>query len=206
MSEMRIECPGCHWEPDGHPHWICDKCPQVWNTFVSYGECPRCGHVHRYTMCIRCRRIFPHSDWYFDLDSIEITEALKEKVKVEQCTKWVKRLLMNEKYRKVRFKKLNIGYPPFHFPKELIDTVSMVEFKRNEDQRIPLFIGSQFGIFPNPEKIPWFFNSNKVVAILSKSLLSGVVYGLKIFWVNVRGFDWSGKGPEKLIVFENNDP
>jgi hypothetical protein len=76
MSEIIIRCPKCEWEPDGHPHWYCDKCRHVWNTFETGGKCPVCSYVHKETICIACHVISPHADWYEwgDLEGIEEVE------------------------------------------------------------------------------------------------------------------------------------
>jgi hypothetical protein len=82
MKEYKIACPHCEWEPEAHSRWICEKCPTLWNTFDTYGKCPSCGHVHRYTQCLRCQKISPHHKWYKDLGDVDISE-LKETEKVE---------------------------------------------------------------------------------------------------------------------------
>lgn len=45
--------------------------------FDDAGRCPRCYHVHEYTLCIDhaggCGSIAPHLDWYQGLD-----EGLRE--------------------------------------------------------------------------------------------------------------------------------
>ena len=42
MSEIKIRCPHCSWEPDGGAHWAC-TCDHVWNTFDTAGVCPSCN-------------------------------------------------------------------------------------------------------------------------------------------------------------------
>lgn len=65
----------------------------------------------------------------------------------------------------------------------IIDAVSREEYITKEANRIPIFIGSQFGIAPKPEDVELVFARNKYVAILSKSQLSGHVHGLRIIVV-----------------------
>ena len=96
---------------------------------------------------------------------------------------WIKKLKNDPVYGTIRFKKLETGYPPFDIDDDLIDTVDMDEFLRIEQDRIPLFIGSQFGIHPKIREIRHFFNGKKRWAILSKSLLSGMVSGLSIYQI-----------------------
>ena len=119
--------------------------------------------------------------------------------------KWVQRLKENVEYKNIRFKKLNVSYPLFTFSKELIDIVDNDEFLTIEKERIPLFIGSQFGLSPN---IQLSYNENKEirVAILAKSWLSGVVYGLVIYEIIPRIVENNSIivfDKEKIIEFLN---
>jgi hypothetical protein len=98
-------------------------------------------------------------------------------------TFWVKKFKEEQKNRQKRFKRLDRGYPPFDLDESLIDIVDMEEFVMIEELRIPIFVGSQFGIYPRIEEMPEFFNGRKVIAILSKSLLSGHVSGLTIYQI-----------------------
>lgn len=98
-------------------------------------------------------------------------------------TCWIKKFKEEQKNRQKRFKRLERGYPPFELDESLIDIVDMEEFILIEEFRIPIFVGSQFGIYPRIEKMPEFFNGRKVIAILSKSLLSGHVSGLTIYQI-----------------------
>ncbi len=84
----------------------------------------------------------------------------------------------------MRFKKLDLGYPQFDFDWKHLDTVSLDVFIRNEPDRLPLFIGSQFGVNPRINEIPGFFNGAKEIAILAKSLLSGAVAGVSIYRIS----------------------
>lgn len=78
-AEEHIECPKCHWQPDGGEYWWCNKCNHVWNTFATYGKCPSCGHVYKDTQCPACSIFSPHVDWYVDLPSISYDEVIAEK-------------------------------------------------------------------------------------------------------------------------------
>ena len=88
----------------------------------------------------------------------------------------------------------------FDIDESLIDIVSFKEFIKNEENRLPLFIGSQFGIAPRMDKIPEFFNGRKLVAILQKSLLSGHVAGLVVSEIKEgeKKFKY-----HRLVFFEN---
>jgi len=84
MSDVKIACPKCGWEPDGHPYWQC-TCGCVWNTFDTAAKCPDCGKQWTHTACIPfaggCRAMPPHVDWYHNLDGWledEIKELDKE--------------------------------------------------------------------------------------------------------------------------------
>jgi hypothetical protein len=98
-------------------------------------------------------------------------------------TQWISKLKNDERFTLLRFKRLDKGYPSFEIDDNLIDFVDDLEFNRIEEDRMPLFIGSQFGITPRINQIPEFFNGKKHVAILGKSLLSGTVSGLTIYQI-----------------------
>ena len=127
-----------------------------------------------------------------------------EDEKKSHLLKWVQRLKDNPEYQNTRFKILNVGYPPFIFSKELLDIVDENDFLTIEKERIPLFIGSQFGVRP---KIQFPYYDNIIIAILSKSLLSGHVACLAFYKIIPRiivdnvilEFD-----QEKIIVFSND--
>ncbi len=93
---------------------------------------------------------------------------------------WLDKFQQNKYWKDYRFKKLKLGYPKFDFPVELIDTVGTKEFLKVEIERIPLFIGTQFGIYPNPKETYKNIQQPILVAKLDKSLISGCVSGLSI--------------------------
>jgi len=82
MSEQRIACPRCRWEPRAEDNWWCE-CNHVWNTFDTGGRCPQCHRQWEDTQCLSCGEWSPHLDWYLDLDEqladslAEVEEALK---------------------------------------------------------------------------------------------------------------------------------
>ena len=98
-----------------------------------------------------------------------------------QCLNWVDIIKQDKHFGKIRFKKLNRGYPIFVLHPHLYDEVNLNEFITSEINRLPLFIGSQFGINPRLEDVFFSNNELKIIAVLSKSLLSGKVSGLKIY-------------------------
>ena len=105
------------------------------------------------------------------------------KEQIRHLSYWVEQL-KNSKYKKFRFKRLKEGYrsyPRFFIPKDLLDIVELSEFVIEEENRLPLFIGTQFGIYPNKDDIKEFESYNGLFAILGKSLLSGAVAGLGIY-------------------------
>ena len=102
----------------------------------------------------------------------------------EHTTYWIKHFKENKEFAHLRFKRLKGkvygGYPRFDIDESLIDDVELDDFVKIEKNRIPFFIGSQFGISPIMDKIPNFYNGDKIIGILGKSLLSGSVAGLTI--------------------------
>ena len=94
---------------------------------------------------------------------------------------WIVKFLKDPVYGRNRFKIVASGYPQFEITESLIDLVGVDEFSFIEKNRIPLFIGTQFGIFPEVNEMPYFFNGEKIIAILSKSLFSGHVAGLSLY-------------------------
>lgn len=97
---------------------------------------------------------------------------------------WLTHLRKHAEFKDKRFKILPKGYPPFELDPDYFDVVDLVEFNKIENNRIPLFIGTQCGIFPRPNNIEGFFNGNKIAAILGKSLLSGHVAGVSIYFIS----------------------
>lgn len=111
---------------------------------------------------------------------------------------WLPRLLADDTWRNIRFKCLKdaVNYQ-YNIPDFMIDSVSENEFQEKESERIPLFIGSQFGYKPNLESTltP---NDKQIVAILAKSVLSGTV-----FWLSIHRY--SNKQRQLIKLFENDN-
>lgn len=119
-------------------------------------------------------------------------------------TKWLEHFNKNHKYSKLRFKKLDngfCGYPPFDFDDKFLDVVDFDTFIKVEENRLPMFVGTQFGVYPRLINLPDFYEKNQIVAILGKSLLTGTVTGLSLYEI-VKGSDQLiGHSPNlKLIM------
>ena len=123
----------------------------------------------------------------------------------KHTTYWIEHLRQDKKFGHLRFKLLEDkgcgGYPPFDIDQSLIDKVKLDDFVKIEKNRIPFFVGSQFGINPWIDKIPNFFNRPKIIAVLGKSLLSGHVAGLSIYKV----YKDDKRKWVRLAYFENRE-
>ncbi|MEI6861394.1 MAG: hypothetical protein WCL04_03995 [Verrucomicrobiota bacterium] len=102
-------------------------------------------------------------------------------------THWIKQFKQSKQFGHLRFKRLSAkgyGYPNFDIEADLMDSVSLEDFIAIETDRIPFFVGTSLaGIIPNPDKIPNFLAEDKMGAILGKSLLSGSIAGLGLYWL-----------------------
>jgi hypothetical protein len=56
-------CPHCSWVPYAIDAWKCKGCGRRLDVFSNLGVCPRCGHQHEETACLRCRRVTPNQRW-----------------------------------------------------------------------------------------------------------------------------------------------
>jgi hypothetical protein len=96
---------------------------------------------------------------------------------------WTIRYLSDPEFANVRLKRLEKGYPKHDYPEEFTDIVGVEEFYADEPDRLPFFIGCQFGIYPyKQEHFPYLKGKSGTarVAILAKSVLSGYVSDLSI--------------------------
>lgn len=96
---------------------------------------------------------------------------------------WTIRYKSDPEFTNVRLKRLEKGYPPHDYPEEFTDIVGVEEFYADEPDRLPFFVGCQFGILPYKKEHFQYLkgkNSTTRVAILAKSVLSGLVDGLNI--------------------------
>ncbi len=78
MSDEKIACPKCEWEPHAYSRWHC-ACRHVWNTFDTGGVCPQCKKRWKNTQCLSCGKWSPHVDWYRSFDAL-LDELLAEEV------------------------------------------------------------------------------------------------------------------------------
>ena len=109
------------------------------------------------------------------------------------------RYLSSSQWKEVSFKKLSHSN---YFPSEgtggIIETVSPRDFRKREGNRIPLFLGNQFGIFPslenslNPEGKSCF-------GVFHKKAMAGHISGISVFFYYPQK-----KRIEKIANFPNN--
>ena len=124
---------------------------------------------------------------------------------INQNLNWLQKFLNNEDFGHMRFKRLNIDYLKFDMDEEFIDIVELEEFVKIEENRLPFFIGSQFGVHPSIAKIPGIASQDRLIAILGKSVLSGHVAGLSIYKVIKGEAAVPRDSNKKIITFENWD-
>lgn len=86
MSDAKIRCPKCQWQPAAHSRWGC-TCGHTWNTFDTGGQCPSCGKQWENTQCLSlpCNQWSLHVDWYEELNDaiVELIESIEEPVTLE---------------------------------------------------------------------------------------------------------------------------
>ena len=109
----------------------------------------------------------------------------------KRMSRWEYHYLQDPTYSSVGFKTLvDGGYPRFTIKEIQIDEVDKNDFMKPEVDRIPLIIGSQFGFFPRLNRINGFFLEPRIIALLSKSVLSGCVASLTICLITSRSKSW----------------
>jgi len=107
-------------------------------------------------------------------------EIYLNKNKADHTMIWYKHFMRDNAYNHYRFK-AHGGYPSFNFDEKILDHVDLETFNKIEDNRLPLFVATQIGIGPNMTAIPGFLDKVKLIAVLSKSALSGVVGSFSIY-------------------------
>jgi len=98
-----------------------------------------------------------------------------------QCNIWWQSFLDDPVYGQFKLKRLKGSLSVFFEPRlHVIPVVELDDFRAIETDCLPFLVGSQFGIFPRTEQV---FNDGKerTVAILSFSMLSGVMSGLSVY-------------------------
>lgn len=124
----------------------------------------------------------------------------------ENSVYWLRQLRGHTEFGKYRFKRLDKGfkgYPPFEFDSNILDVVNLQTFIKVEEDRIPLFVGTQFGIYPWFNDFPDFYSEERTIAVLEKSVLSGHVAGLGIYKVNA--FSKHSDIKKDCVIFFNNE-
>jgi len=95
---------------------------------------------------------------------------------------WLGKFLSDSEYGHLTFKKLDNGYPPFDFPNTIIKNVNEKQFLIEEENVIPLFLGTSIaGLLPRKYSDNLKLFRGQLIAVLSKNILSGCVYGLTIY-------------------------
>ena len=112
---------------------------------------------------------------------------------------WIDQVKNDPKYGKLRFKYLKSISGRIAITDEIADCVELDEFLQIEENRIPLLMGSQFGVFPKPEEIFKDDSEERIIGILGQSMLSGCVAGMFLYVFS------NNKLGEKFYTFKNED-
>jgi len=109
---------------------------------------------------------------------------------IKSTLQWTIRYQNDPEFSHIRFKTTGAATTSFQtgsfdFIGKWLDLVPRKEFFTPEPNRLPLFIGSQFGIRPYLDRNKEFLTGQLRVAILGKSQLSGCVAGLQILDVDL---------------------
>jgi len=111
---------------------------------------------------------------------------------------WLDQLKADKDFGCIRLKRL-VGPNTGKVDREpFFDWVNMEEFLLVEHDRLSVFLGTQFGVYPRVKDLLGFLDTDRHYAILGMSVLSGHVSGLAIYSVK------DGK-TEKVKVI-SNDP
>ncbi len=104
---------------------------------------------------------------------------------------WESHFIHDEIYGDIKLKKLDgAQYLPYKISSVIVETVELNDFLKLEDGRLPFLVGTQFGFFPRLNTINGFFLEPRIIALLSKSALSGNVAGLTICLIHDRSGPW----------------
>jgi hypothetical protein len=125
---------------------------------------------------------------------------------LKQKEHWLWHLEGNSAYQVLRFKKLDngfYGYPPFDISESYLDVVDLKTFIKKEPDRLPLFIGTQFGLYPYLYDYKAFYNEDKIIAVLGYSILTGIVSGLRLIEVNKFSIHGCFSETDILVSFKN---
>ena len=124
---------------------------------------------------------------------------------------WTLNYRNDSEFSQIRFKRLKQDKYHYDFIDDWIDVVTPEDFFTHEPDRLPLFIGSQFGIWPYLNKYEKFMDRSLRIAILGKSMLSGCVSGLRVQEVNLVPEDperlhYTWKVIQQIRYFPNQPP
>ena len=126
---------------------------------------------------------------------------------------WEHHLLNDAEFGDIRLKTLKTTlYLTFKTAEVVVDQVSINEFLKMESDRLPLVVGTQFGLFPRLNEVKGFFLEPRIVALLSKSALSGNVAGLSIclitdntgVWKVIKDFPEQQLAKSQKVITEIN--
>ena len=96
---------------------------------------------------------------------------------------WIQSIANHSIYGKLEFKipqnKVN-NYPIDELKKLNIRIVSPEEFLKVDDQTVPLFIETSYGMSPDIEIVKFIANQNFKFAVIKSSFLSGHLFGITI--------------------------
>jgi hypothetical protein len=103
---------------------------------------------------------------------------------------WIESIVNNDIYGKLEFKipkKIVNNYPIDDLKDLNVSFVSPEEFLKVDDQSIPLFIETSYGMSPDIGIVKFIANPKFKFAVIKSSFLSGHLFGLTI-----KEFDNSG--------------
>ena len=65
-----LACPACHAAPPQGKFWVCSKCANLFDTFESMAQCPRCGTQFNGTRCTECGAMNHLSNWIVPAETV----------------------------------------------------------------------------------------------------------------------------------------
>jgi len=127
----QIECPECHWNPNGEELWTC-SCKHTWDTFTTQGECPNCLTKWEDTFCPICTSTNRHSDWYSNQNSKfqYISKLLDLSIEDSLIQNWNK--FYNSSELELKFQYLNFKYFKLLTPKDILYVSSKLPSNRDK--------------------------------------------------------------------------
>ena len=120
----------------------------------------------------------------------------------ENSMLWLKHFKNNKEFNHFRFKTVESKFY-IDIDKKIIDIVDKETFLKIEENRIPLFLGTQFGVYPQYD-IKEIAHQGRIIAILGKSLLSGNVAGLGFYKLRKNAACINCETSRKDIIYFKN--